>query len=369
MKQNRLFTYIFICLLTGVLALTVTAQEQNNEDSIIVTDSNGTEITIDLPVERVIPVNRQVSEALVILEVSDRVVATGDTTIENNPYLGFDELPDVGKTGEMNLELILSLEPDVVFAHTNRDVDILEQTLEPAGIKVVRIDYYRPGRTKEELRLLGTIMQAEERAEEFIAWREEIEAIRDERTEDIPEDERIDVMALSVGFLNSQGGYRIFPSRAADGTIGVGEAHATILSGGVDAATDIEWPPDQAGTTVLVDEEYVLRNNPSVVTLHGTWLGGYDAEDDSQYREVMANILETTSLPLLQAAENEAAYIFHTDYLGASRRFIGTLQLAKYIYPDRFEDVEPEAYHQAYFEEWLDAPFQGVWHFSMAEME
>jgi iron complex transport system substrate-binding protein len=366
MKSSRLFTYFLVLILAGVLALTATAQES---ETIAITDSTGTEITIDLPVERVIPVNRQVSEALVILGVGDRVVATGDTTNENNPYLGFGELPDVGQTGELNLELILSLEPDVVFAHTNRDVDILEEVLEPAGIKVVRIDYYRAGRTKAELRLLGTIMQAEERAEEFITWREEIESVRDERLEDIPEDERMDVMALSVGFLNSQGGYRIFPSLAADGTLGVGEAYATILAGGVDAAADIEWPPDQAGTTVLVDEEYVLQNDPSVVTLHGTWLGGYDAEDDSQYREVMANILETTSLPLLQAAQDEEVYIFHTDYLGASRRFIGTLQLAKYLYPDRFEDVDAEVYHRSYFEEWLDAPFQGVWHFSMAEME
>ena len=337
--------------------------------TITIVDSNGTEVIIDLPVERVIPVNRQVAEALVILDAGDRVVATGDTTIENNPYLGFGELPDVGQTGELNLELILSLEPDVVFAHTNRDVDILEETLEPAGIKVVRVDYYRAGRTKDELRLLGTIMQAEEQAEAFITWREEIEAVRDERLVEIPEDERIDVMALSVGFLNSQGGYRIFPSLAADGTLGVGEAYATLLSGGVDAASDIEWPPDQAGTTVLVDEEYVLQNNPSVVTLHGTWLGGYDAEDDSQFREVMTNIVDTTSLPLLQAAQDKAVYIFHTDYLGASRRFIGTLQLAKYLYPDLFEDVDPEAYHRAYFEEWLDAPYQGVWNFSMQDMD
>jgi iron complex transport system substrate-binding protein len=343
------------------------ANQANN--SVTVTDSVGRELTIDLPVERVVVVNRQVAEALSLLGVADRVVATGDTTIENNAYLGYADRPDVGQTGELNLELILSLEPDVVFAHTNRDTEVLEEKLEPAGIHVVRIDYYRPGRMEAELQLMGEVMQAEARAAEFLAWEAEIDALREERLATLSEEERPEVMALSVGFLNSQGGYRIFPSRAADGSIGVGEGYATILAGGQDAAADLEWPPDQAGTTVLVDEEYALQKNPPIVTLHGTWLGGYNAEDDSQYREVMSNILDTTSLPQIQAAETGDVYIFHTDYLGASKRFVGTLQLAKYLHPELFSDVNPDDYLREYYEEWLGVPYQGVWHFSLKEME
>ena len=39
----------------------------------------------------------------------DKVIATGDTTIENNPYLGFGELPDMGETSELNIEAIIGL--------------------------------------------------------------------------------------------------------------------------------------------------------------------------------------------------------------------------------------------------------------------
>jgi iron complex transport system substrate-binding protein len=217
--------------------------------------------------------------------------------------------------------------------------------------------------------LIAKIMDVEESAEKFIAWQESLESLRKERLAGLTEEERRTVIALSVGFLNSQGGYRVFPSRSADGSMGPGEGYATILAGGIDAAADIVWPPEQSGTTVLVEPEYVLQRNPEVVTLHGTWLGGYKAEDDSQFREVMANILNTTSLPQIQAVDTGDVYIFHTDFLGAARNFIGVLQLAKYLYPDRFADVDVDAYHRQYFEEWLKTPFAGVWHFSLKNMQ
>lgn len=350
-------------------AASVGASASSAADVIQVVDSTGREFTIKRPVSRVVSLNRQISEALTLLGAHERVVGTGDTTIENNPFLPFTGLPDVGKTGEVNLELILSLQPEIVFAHTNRDVEILEEKLEPAGIQVIRADYYRPDRQKDELRLIAKIMDVEESAEKFIAWQESLESLRKERLAGLTEEERRTVIALSVGFLNSQGGYRVFPSRSADGSMGPGEGYATILAGGIDAAADIVWPPEQSGTTVLVEPEYVLQRNPEVVTLHGTWLGGYKAEDDSQFREVMANILNTTSLPQIQAVDTGDVYIFHTDFLGAARNFIGVLQLAKYLYPDRFADVDVDAYHRQYFEEWLKTPFAGVWHFSLKDMQ
>lgn len=40
---------------------------------------------------------------------------------------------------------------------------------------------------------------------------------------------------------------------------------------------------------------------------------------------------------------------------------LGALYLAKRIYPEHFEDVDPEEFHREYFEEWFDIPYQGVW--------
>ena len=112
-------------------------------------DSLGTEFTLEQPLEKIVVLNRQTAEAVKILGAEDKVIATGDTTIENNPYLGFGELPDMGETSELNIEAIIGLAPDAVLVHTNRATEVLEEKLNPLGIPVIRIDNYQPEKYEE----------------------------------------------------------------------------------------------------------------------------------------------------------------------------------------------------------------------------
>lgn len=362
-----LLTFIMMILsLTGCGKDTSTfGKNEKNKNVLTIKDSTGKEIEIKLPVEKVISLNRQTSEALKILQVDDKVVATGDNTIKNNPYLGFDKLPDVGQVGKVNIEEILKLKPDIVFAHTNRNKNILEEKLEPAGIKVIRIDNYLPETMDEEIKLLGKIFDKEKRVGEFLSWKENLEKLTSERIKDIPESDKKSVLALSVGFLNSNGGYRVFPSKSKNGKVGVGEGYATILAGGKDAANDLQWNPEEKSTTILVNEEYVLKKDPQIVTLHGTWLGGYKEENNKKFEEVINNIMNISSLKKLSAGKNNEIYVFHTDMLGANKRPIGVLQLAKNLYSEKFKDIDVEAYAKEYFNKWLGTEYKGVWFYSV----
>ncbi|MCE7792188.1 ABC transporter substrate-binding protein [Salipaludibacillus sp. CUR1] len=356
-----LLAVIFVACSSEEPAESQPEEEQNQPMTF--EDTAGSEFTLSQPLEEVVVINRNVAEALSVLGVDDRVAATGDTTLENNAYLGYDDRPDVGRTSEVNLEKIISLEPDAVITYTNRPDDALEKALEPAGIPVIRLNHYLPEQMDEEMRLLGTLFDAEERAEEFLEWKQNIEDQLDQRVSDIPKEEKREVMALSVGFLNSEGGYRIFPSETTEGDPGVGEGYATIMAGGKDAA-DVKWDDSEESTTVLVDEEYVLERNPEVLTLHGTWLGGYDTQSDKEFWEVYENIIENTSVSRLKAFEQKDIFIYHTNFIGSDKRYIGVLQLAKDLYPDRFSDVEPEDYAREYFEDWLGIDYSGTWMFS-----
>lgn len=339
------------------------AEKANAPKQMTFKDTAGTEHTLSLPIERAVVINRNTAEALQLLGVQDKVAATGDTTLTNNPYLSYGELPDVGKTGEINLELLISLKPQVVFAYTNRPDRTLEDKLGPAGIPVVRINNYLPGQMEDELRLLGRLFGKEEQAERYLSWKGELEKLLEERVKSIPDEEKKSVLALSAGFLHTNGGYRVFPSRSSDGAPGVGEGYATLLAGGKDAA-DLQWNSAEASTTVQVDEEYVLSRNPEVITLHGTWLGGYDAADATEHRKVLDTILDMDTIKQLKAGQQKEIYFFHTNVIGSDKRYIGVLQLAKYLYPDRFADIDPDAYLREYFENWLHVPYQGVWHYA-----
>lgn len=332
-------------------------------------DSLGTEFTLEQPLEKIVVLNRQTAEAVKILGAEDKVIATGDTTIENNPYLGFGELPDMGETSELNIEAIIGLAPDAVLVHTNRATEVLEEKLNPLGIPVIRIDNYQPEKYEEELLLLGRLLDAEDRAQAFLEYRQGIEKMTAERIAGLSEEEKKSVMALSVGFINSNGGYRVFPSTATTGEMGVGEGYATLLAGGVDACPEIQWDPVQGDTTIQVDEEYALSCDPDAITLHGTWLGGYNCTDPADYQTVIDNIYEISSIGQMQAGKDRAVYVFHTDMLGASKRHIGVLQLGKYLYPELFGDIDVESYAREYFEKWLGAEYQGIWFYSAQDVQ
>ena len=361
MKKTLSMLMAMVLVFSMVFAVGGAAKAEDY--SLTFTDSCGTEFTLDKPLERIIVLNRQTAEAIKILGADDLVIATGDTTVDNNPYLGYNDLPDMGKTGELNIEAILELNPDAVFVHTNRAAEI-EQQLEPAGIKVIRIDNYQPERFDEEMLLLGKILGKEERANEFLDYVHAVEELVSERIATLAEEDKPTVMALSVGFINSNGGYRIFPCYSTDGTMGVGEGYSTILAGGRDASPDIRYDPAESGTTVLVDEEYALSCNPDVITLHGTWLGGYNCTDEADFQNVIDNIYAISSISQMKAGENKQVYVFHTDFLGAAKRHIGVLQLCKYLHPDLFEDIDTEAYAKEYFEKWLGTEFQGIWFYA-----
>lgn len=369
--------FLLMCLLVGCSDSEETTEANANEKStettqssqegeevaseITFTDTTGKEITLSLPVTKAVVINRNTAEAITLLGAQEAIIATGDNTIKNNGYLGLNDLPDVGKTDELNIESILELKPEVVFTFTNRPDNTLEEKLEPAGIKVVRLNNYLADQMDEELRILAKIFGKEQRAEDYLTWKQSIEQILEERTKDIPEEQKKTVLALSAGALNTNGKYNIYPTSTLDGQAGPGEGYATILAGGIDPTPEILWDATKSSTTVNVEEEFVLTANPDVITLHGNFFGGYDAQDGTSFTEVLNNVITNTAVSQMTAGKNKDVYMFYTNFFGSDKGYIGRLQLGKYLYPENFEDIVVEDYINEYFENWLGVPASGVW--------
>ena len=107
--MKKTLSMLMAMVLVFSMAFAVGGAAKAEDYSLTFTDSCGTEFTLDKPLERIIVLNRQTAEAIKILGADDLVIATGDTTVDNNPYLGYNDLPDMGKTGELNIEAILEL--------------------------------------------------------------------------------------------------------------------------------------------------------------------------------------------------------------------------------------------------------------------
>lgn len=372
MKKSMTISIVAVLIVivaVAAIALNNGGNDNNHSDepALEFDDSLGNHFVLDEPLKKVIVLNRQTAMAFSILGAEDLVIATGDTTVENESYLtAYQNLPDVGETGSPDLEKIIDLNPDAVFCYTNRAMD-LESKLNPVGIHVIRIDNYQPEKYDQEMLLLGKILGKNDRAQEFVDYENNLMKKVSDVVDKLSDSEKPSTLALSVGFINGSGGYRIFPCYSTDGTEGVGEGYSTILAGGKDASPSIKYDKTQASTTVLVDQEFVLDScKPEVITLHGTWLGGYNCTDINDYKTVMDNIYNVSTIDQTPAGENKKVYIFHTDMLGAALRPIGILQLAQYLHPDSFSGISAEDVAKEFFSKWLHTEFKGIWWYAAA---
>lgn len=68
-----------------------------------------------------------------------------------------------------------------------------------------------------------------------------------------------------------------------------------------------------------------------------------------------------------KAVKEDKLYILDEICVETTRNFVGALYLAKWLYPDLFEDLDPEEIHQEYFESWLGVSYKGIWAYPIAE--
>jgi len=137
---------------------------------INITDSANRTVTIYKPVKRmIIQVTTGYLPAF-ILNAKDQIVAV--TAEAQHDYLwipGMEDKPTVGGYKELDLEKIISSKPDIIL--TSKDRPDLREKLEPANITVIALKFAETGKFEQEFRCLSKLLEKEERAEEFILWR------------------------------------------------------------------------------------------------------------------------------------------------------------------------------------------------------
>jgi iron complex transport system substrate-binding protein len=137
------------------------------------------------------------------------------------------------------------------------------------------------------------------------------------------------------------------------------------VAGGDNIAGDLDeyW--------IVLDPEFIMTENPEVI-FFAAWedmlgLTGYYVDNYEGAMQFVESATNRTDLKDTSAVQNGGVYVLDAGcVLTSARNFVPTLYLAKWFYPDRFEDLDPEAVHKEYFEKWLGIPYQGVWAYPQA---
>lgn len=325
MNRKLFFRLLLIVLTTifiiGCNANNDTGQTDTNEVAeteelaesnfpLEVTDNTGNTITIETEPTEIVSVIPSNTEILFALDLGDKVVGV----TENDTYP--EEVLDIEKVGdfELNVEKIISLNPDLVLSHESgvaSSFDAYEQ-IQAAGINVYFVaDANSIESTYDTIMEIGTITGATDAAEQVIQT----------MTDGFAE-----IATIVEGIEESEPKTVLFEisSEPEIYTGGNGTFFDELIRiiGAENAVGDLDgWP--------LIDPEAIIERNPDVIL---TVYGHYVENSTEQ-------ILNRDGFSEVSAIKNERVFDVNEDLVSrpGPRLVEGAWEVGKAVYPDHFE--------------------------------
>ncbi|KXJ59273.1 MAG: Fe3+-hydroxamate ABC transporter substrate-binding protein [Thalassospira sp. Nap_22] len=348
-------------------------------ETVTLTDIAGREVTVEVPVKHMILGEGRFLPSIGILDPENPVrwIAgmMGDfKSLDPASFAQyrekFPEIDDIALVGRQNeetfsVEKAVTVEPDVAIfgmsgghgpGSTSHEV---LSVMGAADIPVVMIDFRAKPfeNTPKSIRLLGKLMGKEEQAEAFVKFYEENLRKVTSRAAKITEKPSV--------FLESRVGLAENCCEAMGNEM-IGKF--VTLAGGENIFADTI-----PGVISQISVEQVIFTDPDVYITTAIGSSGLDAETNArrivlgantnagQARASLAHSMERTGLPLLSAVKNSKVYsVWHHIYNNPINVF--ALQaMAKWLHPDIYADLDPDAELATFFERFQAVDLNGVY--------
>jgi iron complex transport system substrate-binding protein len=296
-------------------------------------------VTVDRPVERIIPFADNQADGLKVLGAVDKVVGVGTEITEKSIlYPVMSELPDVGHPwgAGPDIEAIISLDPDIILTYEfNPSPAVLDDKLEGTGIKVVRFTF---DIDMPQFKIMGYILDREEEAEAFIEFFETQMGIIRERTEGLSEDEKPRV------YLEWCQPYLAFNKLSGAGQM-------CEIAGGINIAADLTG--EGSPHSLNIDSEWVVAENPDIIIKMPSDDTGYDVNDVAGIKAARDDIMNRNGWTPISAVEKENVYLLSVELHDGPHTIVAAQYYATWFHPELFADLDPQAFHQEYLENFM----------------
>lgn len=389
-KSNRKKTaigmavfYLFFMALVLLFAGVAASEEHGNDqtkknimadfsicdgDLKTVKDGFGENVSLCMPIERIVSPWCTNNELLKVIGASDKIVAvdSGMTGVSTDLFPEFKDLPDCGSWVEPDFETILSLKSDLYIPWTQipsrlsvnttgaslygiQRKRFLEEQL--PGVSILCIDnneYLGWENFLNETRMLGEVLDRQEKANEFVDFYTECMAPIIKGTKSLSENEKPRVWITS---LFSTGGKVTTQPRAYP------MFEPVDLAGGDNIASELPGDGRQ------VDIEWIIKQNPEYIIIQIWAAGNKKSPYDSDYplsiaEEQVEEILKMPQLAQVDAVKNKRVYVIqYSHFTKGPSRAIATAYLAKLLHPDLFVSLDPIKMHQEYVDRFLKINF------------
>ena len=325
----------------------------DKEKQLTILDMADRTVTVPRPIERVITLMPPITRLVIGLGADDKIVGMGSQSHFRVPnqydldvpkwqerFAELKEVPNVGSHAEPNLELILSLDPDVIIAYSGGAFDVCEKMQEDTGIPVVA---YKLEATCdhmfEEIEFVGAVLGKDKEAEEMNSYfKKKLDKVT-EVTSEIPENEKPRVY-FPWGSVITKASMRYEPVE---------------LAGGILVAKDCA-PPTFGSSVTDVSIEQIIEWNPDIFLV-------MKARTSDKQELRVEDVLSDLRLQTINAVKNRKVYYtpgaFYLNGADYPRVIIETLIMAKHFHPDEFEDLDIGKEGNELFERFYGA--DGLW--------
>jgi iron complex transport system substrate-binding protein len=342
--KNR-FVIVMTVVLLGVFAFYYVNSSRNSNSAPVsqdlhkVIDMTGREIYVKNDIERVVVIEWEglVSKSMKSLGLADRIVGIDDyakkNTFRNYVIPEIHDVPDIGSAWSgINYEFLASLNPDIVFLElyvTNESEKELHDEaiakLESMGIPVAAtisptcLDIPRVEEAWKHIELVGQVFGRQDDASAIIEkLNGKINLIR-ERTAKIPESERKNIVVFATE------NYVMGPET-------VQSYYMTDIINANNLVSD--------GNFVTISEEQLLTYDPDALIVIGH--DGYLDPDIIRNGKICGINWGNVS-GFRPIANDNFICLGYEEWRATMELPAALLKIAKLVYPEYFEDIDPDA--------------------------
>ena len=315
-------------------------------ETITIIDSAGRRVEVPQPLERIAIAASGAAQIIRALGASDTIVGVTRPMASRRAYFWpyLSHKPQIGTGHRPEHEQILVVEPQVLIVKTwGGGLEEAVEKLEPAGIVIVAIDGFIFETLFREIEILGLMLGRETEAAEFTDFLQSKIDLIEERTAQIPLEERKTV----YWELGHSDFFTVGPESPA--------AQGIRKAGGINLFADL------GVRFAEVDPEDILTRDPDVVIrgIAGSRVGGFLATCPSHMAAKRGEMMARPGWGELRAVRDDRVYILGQG-MGGLRRVVILVYIATLLYPDIFADINAEAFHREFLER-QGLEFQGIW--------
>jgi iron complex transport system substrate-binding protein len=258
----------------------------------------------------------------------------------------------------------VSLDPDVMIlnleAKAATDEAGYEEKLAAVGIPIVYVDFREKPfeNTMKSMELIGQLYGKEDRAAEFNAFftaeMDKVRSVIASQTD----------LTRPLVFVERAGGY------SEDCCMSFGSENFGRMveeAGGTNMAA-----PFIPGTFGTVNAEQIVASDPEIVVVTGgnweayvpggAWVGVAPGADLAVAKEKLAGLMQRPGFVGTRAVKSGNVHAIWHQFYNNPYSFVAVQQLAKWLHPELFADLDPEATLKELHERFLPVAYRpGYW--------